>query len=71
MPAVVSEQRQIELQQRKEIYQWDHLSPDLPGNIKAATHADLPRNVQFTDEKSRYLSNEAMLRQVCTCVESK
>ena len=35
-------------------YQWDWVSDDMPGNIKAKAHSDLPRDVQFTDEKSRY-----------------
>ena len=54
VPAIVSEQRQKELEQRKEVYQWDWVSDDMPGNIKATVHGDLPRDVQFTDEKSRY-----------------
>jgi hypothetical protein len=54
VPAIVSEQRQKELEQRKEAYQWDWVSDDMPGNIKATAHSDLPRDVQFTDEKSRY-----------------
>ena len=54
VPAIVSEQRQKELEQRKLTYQWDYVSDDMPGNIKATTHDDLPRDVQFTDEKSRY-----------------
>nr|ABW76418.1 allene oxide synthase/8R-lipoxygenase fusion protein [Gersemia fruticosa] len=53
VPAIVSEQRQNELEERKKVYQWDYVSDDMPGNIKAATHDDLPRDVQFTDEKSR------------------
>ncbi|XP_046861552.1 allene oxide synthase-lipoxygenase protein-like [Xenia sp. Carnegie-2017] len=53
MPPVVAEQRQKELKQRKEIYQWDWVTEHMPGSIKAETHADLPRDVQFTDEKSR------------------
>ena len=55
VPAIVSEQRQKELEQRKVTYQWDWVSDDLPGNIKAKTHGDLPRDVQFTDEKTRYI----------------
>lgn len=53
MPAIVNERRQIELQERKKVYQWDYVSPDLPGHIKAANHSELPRDVQFSDEKSR------------------
>jgi hypothetical protein len=53
MPASVTEQRQEELRERKESYHWDYVSDDLPGSIKATTHSDLPRDVQFTDEKSR------------------
>ena len=53
MPATVSEYRHLELEERKKVYQWDHVSDDLPGNIKAATHDHLPRDVQFSDEKSR------------------
>nr|AHK60922.1 allene oxide synthase/8R-lipoxygenase fusion protein a [Capnella imbricata] len=53
VPAIVSEQRQKELEQRKVTYQWDYVSDDMPGNIKAKTHDDLPRDVQFTDEKTR------------------
>jgi hypothetical protein len=55
VPAIVSEQRQKELKQRKATYQWAYVSDDMPGNINAKAHSDLPRDVQFTDEKSRYL----------------
>ena len=53
MSAAVKEERQKELQERKKLYEWDYVSPDFPGHIKAANHAALPRDVQFTDEKSR------------------
>ena len=64
VPAIVSEQRQKELEQRKVTYQWDYVSDDMPGNIKAKTHSDLPRDVQFTDEKSRYIHSQI---NVITC----
>ena len=53
MSAAVKEEREKELRERKKLYEWDYVSPDLPGSIKAANHAALPRDVQFTDEKSR------------------
>jgi hypothetical protein len=55
MPAIVSEQRQKELAHRKATYQWDWVSDDMPGNMKAKAHSDLPRDVQFTDEKTKYV----------------
>ena len=57
MPAVISEHRQKELEQRKMTYKWDWVSDDMPGNIKAKAHSDLPRDVQFTDEKTRYFKS--------------
>ena len=68
MPPVVAEQRQKELKLRKEIYQWDWVTDHMPGSIKAETHDDLPRDVQFTDEKSRseqrYINCECIIKLV-------
>jgi hypothetical protein len=64
VPAVLSEHRHKELEQRKNIYQWDYVSDDMPGNIKALTHSDLPRDVQFTDEKNRYACKNTHVKAV-------
>ena len=52
---VVTQQRKKEVENNQKIYKWG-TDPayvhDLPGFIDAATPADLPKNVQFTDEAS-------------------
>ena len=53
MAPVVAEYREKELKQRNELYKWDWITDHMPGCVKAKTHADFPRDVQFTDKKSR------------------
>lgn len=51
-------QRQLELQQRRELYQWgdDPVYNHLPGYIKAEKET-LPKDVQFTQEGANDLHN--------------
>ena len=53
---VVKNERVLEIQRRKQKYQWGRLPPnitDLPGFIDASKHADLSRDSQFSDEETR------------------
>ena len=55
-PEVISAQRVLEIQERKEKYRWGQLPPgvvNLPGFIHAAKHDDLPRDSQLSEEASR------------------
>ena len=55
-PAAIRGQRILEVQQRKEQYLWGQLPPgvtDLPGFIHAPKHKDLPKDAQFSNEKTR------------------
>ena len=55
---VIQHQRQLEIQQRQELYQWGDdpaYSVDLPGFIKAEGNKSLPKDVQFTEEATNTL----------------
>ncbi|XP_022800953.1 allene oxide synthase-lipoxygenase protein-like [Stylophora pistillata] len=52
LPDVVKHQRIFELKNRQEHYKWgnEEVYHGLPGYLHAATHADIPRDSQFSDE---------------------
>lgn len=50
-PDLVKNQRILELQQHQESYKWEKSEgfQDIPGHLQAATHGDMPRDSQFSD----------------------
>ncbi|CAB4019149.1 allene oxide synthase-lipoxygenase -like, partial [Paramuricea clavata] len=55
-PEIVRGERILELQERKAKYLWGQLPTgvtDLPGFLHAATHDDIPRDSQFSEDATR------------------
>ena len=51
---LILDQRKLEITSRQGLYVWaDKNTHQRPGFIEAATHEDLPKNAQFTDDAAR------------------
>ena len=59
-PDAVKRQRSLELQQRQESYKWgsQEVFEHLPGYLQASTHADIPRDSQFSNEARKTLKED-------------
>ncbi|XP_078679810.1 allene oxide synthase-lipoxygenase protein-like isoform X2 [Branchiostoma floridae x Branchiostoma belcheri] len=55
---VLSAQRDMETQQRRQTIKWKHDLLGLPGYIKAEKHEDLPKDLQIGTEKIRDLTRK-------------
>ena len=58
---VVKNQRSLELEQRQENYKWgssQEVFQHLPGYLEAKTHADIPRDSQFSNEAKNTIKED-------------